>query len=142
MRSVLILLAAIILAGCATPKDDDFHIELVKQGPDKAMLEISHRAPVDVGGDGTNGFTAMHKVTYWAALSGPGPTFVNPHFADVPEEYHCVGTISLDLEHEMVNIDLRRIVSKPDELLQTVPHPANGLHRIEKIKEEKHGWWF
>jgi len=129
------------LAGCATPKDDEFHVALVKQGPGKAMLEISHREPVDV--DGTNGLTVMmHKVTYFAALNGPGPTFVNPHFADVPPEYHCVGTISLDLEHAMVDIDMRRIVSKPDELLQTVPHPANGLHRIEKIKAEKHGWWF
>jgi hypothetical protein len=140
MRTILILIAGIFLAGCAVPKDNDFHVELVRQGPKKSMLEISRREPVDVAD--TNGYTAFHKVTYWAALAGEGPTFVNPHFSDVPEEYHCIGSISLDLAHEVVNIDMQRIVSKPGEPEETKPHPANGFHRLEKITNEKHGWWF
>ena len=140
MRGIFILVLAAALAGCAMPKDNDFHVTLVQQGPDKAMLEISRREPVVV--TGPDAYTAQHKVTYSAALAGAGPTFVNPHFSDVPPEYHCVGSISLDLEHEMVSINMQRIVSKPGQPQETEPHPANGLHRIEKIREEKHGWWF
>jgi hypothetical protein len=140
MKRVLILAVAMALAGCATPKDDDFHVTLVREAPDKAKLEIFRREEVIV--TGPDGYTAEHKVTYSAALVGPGPTFVNPHFTDVPKEYHCVGSISLDLEHEMVSINMQRVVSKPGQPQETEDHPANGLHRIEKIKDETHGWWF
>jgi hypothetical protein len=144
MKTILILFCGIILAGCASwpkPDDTDFHVKLVRKGPEKMLLEVWRREQIVV--PGPDGYTGHHKVTYWAALAGGGPTFVNPHFADVPQEYHCIGTINVDLDHKLVSIDMRRIVSKPGEPQETQPHPANGVHRIEKITHGKPGdWWF
>ena len=121
------------------PDDTDFHCKLVRKGPEKCW-KYGYREQIVV--PGPDGYTGHHKVTYWAALAGSGPTFVNPHFADVPQEYHCIGAINVDLDHKLVSIDMRRIVSKPGEPEETRPHPANGVHRIEKIRDDNHSWWF
>lgn len=137
---VIVLLA---LSGCATPKPKDvsFHVTLLRKGPGKILLELARREPITV--PGPDGYTGWHKVSYWAALAGDGPTYFNPHFADVPQEYHCTGQIVLDLDHRLISVDMHRIVSKPGEPERTEPHPANGVHPIEKIKNGHPGdWWF
>jgi hypothetical protein len=136
------LVMVLTLAGCAGDRTADgaFHVTLVKKGPGKMTLEITRHEQVIV--TGPDGYMGSRKVTYWAALAGDGPTFVNPHFADSPTEYHCIGSITLDTSHELVSIDMRRIVSKPGEPEETAPHPANGVYHIEKMKESKREWWF
>lgn len=143
MAKLSVFLWVMLLAGCAgyNSADNSFHVKLVRNAPEKMMLEISRQEPFAVAG--SDGYVGHHKVTYWAALAGTGPTFVNPHFADSPAEYHCLGSITVDLDHSLVSINMRRIVSKPGEPEQAEPHPANGVHRIEKIRNSKHDeWWF
>lgn len=143
MKTILILMVAMGLAGCRARQmpDQDYHVVMLRHGPGKVVLEITRHTPQMVGGE--EGYKIQKRVTYKAALAGNGPTFENPHFADNPPEYHCVGTISLDLEHDMVRIEMRRIVSKPGEPEETEPHPANGMYQIEKIKKAgATDWWF
>ena len=142
MKRILILASALILTGCAGSRapDHDFHVVMLK-GTGKVLLEITRREEVVV--TGPDGFTGHRKMIYRAALVGNGPTFENPQFGDNPPEYHCVGNIALDTEHDMVRIDMRRVVSKSGEPVVTKPHPANGMYHIEKIKKAMPGdWWF
>jgi hypothetical protein len=118
-----------IFAGCATKPPD--HVELLESGPGEFSLAICKQ---QWGGlFGPEGFVGYQTWTYWAILKGEGPIFVNPKFTDMPSDYQCIGTITLDKAHNVVIVKMSRIVSSPGSPLQTKPHPANGTYKIDVI---------
>src|SRR4051812_34310944 len=134
MLQLLILLLASALVGCAGTRDPYGHdrADLVEIEAGKTLLAINHR---EWGGLlGPHGYIGYRSNGYLTALEGSGPVFINPHFLDNPPFIPCIGTITLDREHNKVTVNMRRIVSKPEEPVRTKPHPANGTFTIESVK--------
>jgi len=133
MKLLLLLFSYCILvsiSGCATRPAD--HVELLDKEPGKVILGIAKQ---QWGGlIGPEGYVGYQTWTYWAALAGDGPEFVDPHIEGGNGE-PCIGTILLDREHNKVTINMKRIVSAPGYPLRTIPHPANGTYKIDEIRK-------
>jgi hypothetical protein len=138
MKAILIAILAIAIAasesGCVGVRNvnEQDYAKLIDFGQDGVVVLISKREWE--GFWGPEGYIGLVKRQYRAGLHGMGPVFVNPRFQDNPPDIHCIGTVTLDREHEKVIIDMRRILSKPGEPERTRPHPANGAYRIESTR--------
>jgi hypothetical protein len=133
----LVSAMAMLLFGCASSRNSDpqDHCTLIESGPEKLLLAVN---PREWGGFwGIHGYIGYEHIGYWAALAGPGPEFINPHFQDNPASFRCIGTITLDREHNKVTLNMRRIVSEAGSPQRTKPHPANGTYSIELIRKAK-----
>ena len=97
------------------------------------MLAVARREWVGIWGP--EGWVGYRNEGYWITLNGKGPVFTNPDFYDDPPEYHCIGEVTLDLEHKRVTLAMRRVVSKPGQAVRTRRHPANGTYEIESVKK-------
>ncbi len=139
MRELIILLVLVIIApvGCVSFKDSKQgdHVVLIRKAPGKQLLSIAKRERVGIWGP--DGYVGYRTAGYWVALDGNGPTFVNPHFQDDSSDFRCNGSITLDIEHRKVKVEMRRIVSKPGASERTKPHPANGTYTIEDIRDAR-----
>jgi hypothetical protein len=119
----------ILLSGCATKHPDD--IRLIERGAGVSTLNINRaRWEGFLGPDGNPGYVYW---TYYATLDGDGPIYVNPPFQDMPSDFKCIGTITLDREHKLVTVNMRRIISAPGQPVRTRSHPANGTYKINFI---------
>lgn len=141
--SLLIAVIAIhcLFVGCAgrgvRNADYQDHVDLIEYETGKIDVLITKRLWRGfLGPEGYMGYLPEH---FRAGLRGNGPTFVNPLFEDNPPDIHCVGTISLDREHNQVIVKLRRIVSREGETERTVPHPANGIYIIQTTRKARPG---
>jgi hypothetical protein len=134
-RCSLAVLAA-LLVGCASTEHQD-HVTLIEVGPDKQLLLVTKRYWAGLWGP--EGYIGHENATYWIALSGPGPTFVNPHFEGSRFGAGCIGTVVLDREHHRVSLDMRRVISKDGTVNRTKPHPINGAYAIDSVRKAHRG---
>jgi hypothetical protein len=125
----------VLFSGCATKPPD--HVELVAGNPGHLLLGISIQKRAGLFGFGPEGFVPYQTWSYWATLKGAGPVFTNPPVEGGGGEL-CLGTITLDREHNLVTINLRRVTSVVSGgPSKTKPHPANGTHKIDEVREAK-----
>ena len=135
------ILTVFALTGCASFRNSHDHCVLIEKSPGKLLLAITK--PQWGGVFGPHGYVGYETIGYWAALEGSGPVFVNPHFQDNPSRFHCIGTITLDREHNRVTVNMRRMVSDIGKAERTKPHPANGTYTIESVRKARHDEnWF
>lgn len=125
----------LLLTGCVGKADR--HVcdgaNLIEQGPSEIEMRFCKRYWGGV--IGPHGYIGYITMGYGAALIGKGPIFTNPRFQDDPPTFHCVGTITLDREHNQIEVNMFRIVSEPGKPEQTKPHPANGKYLIQSVRE-------
>jgi len=105
----------------------------VPEIPGSLCLEICSTSwePL-LGVDGPGGRRTGYE--YWSILEGDGPVFKNPvlHENGFSRPFVNLGTITIDKKSRKVVIDLRRVVSKPDEPERTEPSPANGTYPLKR----------
>src|SRR6266487_437349 len=140
MKKILNLAIAVlfVLTGCASSRSENSrnHIDLIEYAPGKIDVRITRR---QWGGFwGPEGYIGYEKEHYRAGLRGSGRTFTNPEFQDNPPG-RCIGTITLDREHNKVIVNMWRVVSKPGEPLRTKAHPANGTYPIASTRKATPG---
>lgn len=143
LLSFLGLTCLFAISGCASKakSDSSDHAVLIEIEPGKVLLSVNKK--IWKGLWGPEGYIGYQRISYWAALNGSGPVFVNPHFQDNPSGFHCVGTIVVDRDHNLVTLDMRRVVSKSSQPDRTAPHPANGHYQIDTIRKPQQGEnWF
>jgi hypothetical protein len=134
-RPVALLL--ILLAwGCASNDKQEAHdyADLIVYGPEKVVVRFKHR--YWAGFWGPEGYIGYRYSEYRAWLRGTGPSFRNPEFHDDPPG-QCIGTITLDREHNRALMDMRRVTSQPEKPERTKRHPANGTYIIRSIRQAK-----
>jgi hypothetical protein len=135
---ILAIAALTLLTGCVGPSPQERnHVDLVEYESGKVDVLITRRLWDGFwGSDGYIGYRPNH---FRAGLRGNGPTYTNPIFQDTEPSINCIGSITLDREHNKVIVDMRRIVSKLGQPEQTRRHPANGTYSIESTREAMPG---
>lgn len=107
--------------------------QLIEHGAAGTELRFCHRY---WGGIlGPHGYVGYQTTGFGAALEGVGPTFTNPRFQDNPPDFQCVGSITLDLEHNRVVVAMWRVIPVPGKPDRKKAHPANGTYRIESVRK-------
>jgi hypothetical protein len=123
--------------GCTySPPSDDkskwFATEEVISGRISLDINSYEREPF-IGPAGFGGFRRV--MLYFAELNGDGPVYKNPIFGrcDAPKlRSRHWGTISVDTAKKEVVIDLREVISTPDEPLKTKLSAANGTYPLKQ----------
>jgi len=137
LRLLVFCCTVVLFSGCAAKPPNQ--TVLLEVDPGKHLLGIAIER---WEGWGPEGYAGYHSSSYWAALEGDGPIFVNPRLVGGAGD-RCIGTITLDKEHNDVTINMMRIVSAPGGPLRTTPHPANGTHKIDLVrKATSYEKWF
>lgn len=119
----------VLMGGCVTRPAT--RVGLVEWAPGKQAVGIGLWKWEGFGPDGYEGYRAW---SYWLKLAGDGPVYINPRVEGGAGE-PCIGSVTLDREHNLVTINLRRIVSQPGRPERTKPHPANGTYKIDEIRK-------
>jgi hypothetical protein len=135
MWQALPFLIVSMLTGCVGPSNR--HVcesaQLIEHGAAGIELRFCHRY---WGGFlGPHGYVGYQTTSFGAALEGVGPTFTNPRFQDNPADFQCVGSITLDREHNRVVIAMWRVISVPGKPDRRNAHPANGTYGIESVRK-------
>ncbi|HVV71338.1 MAG TPA: hypothetical protein VHI52_07545 [Verrucomicrobiae bacterium] len=132
-------LAAIVLPAallsCKTSEDARTHVTLIQVSDNRSLLSIAIGERVGIWGP--EGYVRSRTAGFWAALEGAGPVYINPHFQDDSSDFPCIGSITVDRDHNKVTLDMHRVLSKPGEATRTKPHPANGTYGIEAIRKAR-----
>lgn len=129
----LFIIAISAMMGCSGPNSrlQNRHaiLYVFDDNPGKRMLAITGRQWRGIWGP--EGWVGYENSGYWITLEGNGPVYKNPRFQDNPPDFQCIGEVTLDSQHHQVTIEMRRVISKPDEPIRTTPHPANGTCDFE-----------